>query len=212
MKKVLITGANGQTGREIVSILKDKEGFEPVAMVRKEDQMSYFEDRNVSVVHGDLEEDLSGVVKGMDRVIFAAGSGGNTSDEKTIEIDEKGAKSIIDASANANVEKFVMLSSMGTDQPDSIPSLKQYLKSKKAADDHLKSSSLSYSIIKPGMLTNDEGKNRIQARERLNKSGKIPRKDVAKVIVQSLNSDILKNKEVEILEGQTEIGLALTNI
>ncbi|PHR48701.1 MAG: NAD-dependent dehydratase [Fluviicola sp.] len=212
MKKVLVAGANGQTGRQIVSILKDKEGYEPVAMVRKETQIPYFEEQNISTVIGDLEKELSGVVKGMDEVVFAAGSGGDTSDQKTVDIDENGAKSLIDASVDSNVEKFVMLSSMGTDQPDSIPSLKQYLKSKKAADEYLKSSGLTYSIIKPGMLTNDEGKSEIQAKERLNKSGKIPRNDVAKVIVQSLNSDILKNKEVEILEGQTEIGLALTNI
>ena len=181
-------------------------------MVRKETQIPYFEEQNISTVIGDLEKELSGVVKGMDEVIFAAGSGGDTSDQRTVDIDENGAKSLIDASVDSNVEKFVMLSSMGTDQPDSIPSLKQYLKSKKVADEYLKSSGLTYSIVKPGMLTNDEGKSEIQAKERLNKSGKIPRNDVAKVIVQSLNSDILKNKEVEILEGQTEIGLALTNI
>lgn len=212
MKKVLVAGANGQTGRQIVSILKDKDGYELVAMVRKENQVSYFKEKNVSTVLGDLENELSGVVEGMDEVIFAAGSGGNTSDQKTIDIDENGAKSLIDASVGANVEKFVMLSSMGTDQPDSVPSLKQYLQSKKAADEHLKSSGLNYSIIKPGMLTNDGGSGQIQAKERLNKSGKIAREDVAKVIVQSLSSDILENKEVEILEGETEIGLALTNI
>jgi uncharacterized protein YbjT (DUF2867 family) len=212
MKKVLVAGANGKTGREIISILKDKEGYEPIAMVRKEDQISYFKGRNVSTTLGDLEKDLSDVVKGMDKVIFAAGSGGNTSDEKTIAVDEKGAKSLIDASKSSNVEKFVMLSSMGTDQPDSVPSLKQYLLSKKAADDHLKSSGLSYSIIKPGMLTNEDGNSKIQAREKLNKPGKIAREDVAKVIVQSLSLNILENKEVEILKGETEIGLALTNI
>jgi len=212
MKKVLVAGANGKTGREIVSILKDKDDYEPIAMIRKEEQIPYFEERKISTVLGDLEKDLSGVVKGMDRVIFAAGSGGDTSDQKTIEIDEKGAKSLIDASVDSEVEKFVMLSSMGTDQPDSVPSLKQYLQSKKAADDHLKASGLPYSIIKPGMLTNDKGNSQIQAKERLEKSGKISREDVAKVLVQGLSLDILKNKEVEILEGETEIGLALTNI
>lgn len=212
MKKVLVAGANGKTGREIVSILKEKKGHEPIAMIRKESQIAYFKDKGISTVLGDLEEDLSDVVKGADKVIFAAGSGGDTSDQKTIDIDENGAKSLIDASAKSKIEKFVMLSSMGTDQPDSVPSLKQYLESKKAADEHLKLSGLSYSIIKPGMLTNDEGKSQIQAKERLNKSGKISRQDVARVIVQGLSPDILKNKEVEILEGETEIGLALTNI
>lgn len=212
MKKVLVAGANGKTGREIVSILKNGDGFKPYAMVRKEEQIPYFEEKNVTTVLGDLEEDLSSVVKGMDRVIFAAGSGGDTNDHKTKDVDEKGAMSLIEASSNANVEKFVMLSSMGTDQPDAVPSLKQYLISKKAADDHLKSSGLPYSIIKPGMLTNSKGKSQIQAKERLNKPGRISRQDVANVLVQSLSDKILKNKEVEIVEGETEIGLALTNI
>lgn len=212
MKKVLVAGANGKTGREIVSILKDKDGHEPIAMIRKKDQIPYFEERNISTRMGDLEEDLSDVVKGVDKVIFAAGSGGETSDDKTVAVDEKGAKALIDVSKDQNIEKFVMLSSMGTDNPDSIPSLKQYLQSKKAADEHLKSSGLSHSIIKPGMLTNEEGSGEIQAKERLNKPGKIARVDVAKVILESLSNDILANKEVEILKGDTEIGLALTNI
>lgn len=212
MEKVLIAGANGATGKEIIALLRDHPQFEPVAMIRKEEQVAGFDLENVENKIADLEGDVTNVVKGIDRVIFAAGSGGHTSDQKTIDVDQNGAINLMDASKAANVKKFVMLSAMGTDDPSSIPQLENYLRAKKTADDHLKASFLEYSIIKPGRLTNGEKTNKIKAKRRLGQPGEISRKDVAQVLVDSLPSGILQNKEVEIVEGGTAIALALAEI
>lgn len=212
MEKVLIAGANGATGKEIIALLRDHPQFEPVAMIRKEEQAAGFDLENVENKIADLEGDVTNVVKGIDRVIFAAGSGGHTSDQKTIDVDQDGAINLMDASKAANVKKFVMLSAMGTDDPSSIPQLENYLQAKKTADDHLKASFLEYSIIKPGRLTNGEKTNKIKAKRRLGQPGEISRKDVAQVLVDSLPSGILQNKEVEIVEGGTAIALALAEI
>lgn len=93
-EKILVAGANGSTGRLIVSQLRDSKQYQPIAMIRKEEQEDYFDQQNVSSVLGDLEKDVSHVVKGIDKVIFAAGSGG----EKVVEVDQEGAKKLIDAS------------------------------------------------------------------------------------------------------------------
>ena len=107
-------------------------------MVRKEQQEIIFDDMEVKCILADLEqEDFSGVMKGVKKVIFAAGSGGDTGEEKTTEVDEKGAIKIIDAAKKAKVKKSIMLSAMGVDEPSSHPKLEHYLKAKAAADEHL---------------------------------------------------------------------------
>lgn len=78
-----------------------------------------------------------------------------------IGVDQEGAKRLVDASKEAKVNKFVMLSSMGADNPSIGGELEEYLKAKQNADEHLKSSSLNYVIVRPGNLTNDEAKGKI---------------------------------------------------
>ena len=94
--KVLVVGANGQIGHQVVEKLKDK-GHGQVAMVLKEEQTKQFEDKVI------------------DTVIFAAGSGGNTGPDMTIVIDQEGAIETIDNAKNAGVKHFVIASSTGAD-------------------------------------------------------------------------------------------------
>lgn len=212
MENILIAGANGTTGREVVAVLKDHPDYDPIAMVRKEDQQAYFDNMEVKSTIADLEGDLTQVVKGIDRIVFAAGSGGNTSDEKTKLVDRDGAINLVDQAKAAGVRKFVMLSAMGTESPEKFDALQEYMRSKKIADDHLKASFLEYSIVKPGALTNDSGTGKIKAKKRLNQSGSIPRRDVARVLVDCLPANMMQNQDFEILSGDRSIALALEDI
>lgn len=213
MEKILVAGANGKTGREIIEILKGTPGYHPIAMIRKEDQKATFDLMEVETVLADLEGDLRAAVKGVDRVIFAAGSGGHTPPEKTIDVDQNGAINLIDQAKAAGVKKFVMLSSMGADDPKNGPeNLKHYLEAKKVADDHLKACFMEYSIVRPGYLTMGEKTNKIQAGEKLNNFAEISRKDVAQVLVDCLEDGIAQNKAFEILSGDLGIEFALREI
>ena len=53
-KNVLVAGANGSTGRIIIDLLKKSEKYQPIAMVRKQEQKKHFEKENVATVLGDL--------------------------------------------------------------------------------------------------------------------------------------------------------------
>ncbi len=204
-KNVLVAGANGTTGRIIIDVLQKSDQYKPVAMVRKEAQRAHFEDRNVTTVLADLTEDLSKAVTRIDKVIFAAGSGG----EKVIEVDQEGAKRLTDAAKQAGIEKFVMLSSMGADQPAQGGELEDYLKAKHNADEYLRSSSLNYVIVRPGSLSNETGQGKIELGAQLNKGGEISRGDVAKTLVAVLDDDIMLNQTFEILKGETPIEKAV---
>lgn len=213
METILVAGANGKTGKEIIALLKDSPNYKVLAMIRKEEQQAYFDLMDVKTVVADLEGDLREAVKGVDRVIFAAGSGGHTSQQKTEDVDRDGAINLIDQSKAAGVKKFVMLSSMGSDKPsDGSMELQPYLEAKKAADEHLQASFLDYTIIRPGQLTEGKKTNKIEAAKKLNKSGTISRKDVAQVLVNCLPPNMVQNKTFEILNGNKAIALALEEV
>lgn len=208
MEKVLVAGAHGTTGKKIISILQKSDKYEPIAMVRKKEQVSEFEKDSVKTILADLEQDVSQTTKGIDRVIFAAGSGG----KNVKAVDQEGAKKLMDASKKDGIKKFVMLSSMGADNPEEASELKDYLKAKHNADEHLKSLGMEYSIVRPGTLNNEAGKGKIQLEQKLNKRGEISRQDVAETLVGSLDNSFARNKTFEILEGDTDISAALKKI
>ncbi|MBR9845386.1 MAG: SDR family oxidoreductase [Algicola sp.] len=207
MEHILVAGANGTTGKKIVRLLKNSQYFNPVAMVRKKEQIEQFKNEEIDTVLGDLENDVSHTTKGIDKVIFAAGSGG----KNVVQVDQEGAKKLIAASKIHGISKFVMLSSMGADNPEEAEELKDYLKAKHNADEYLKSSELNYTIVRPGSLTNNKGTGHIDLQKKLNRSGSISRDDVAQTLVKSLHDDAPHHTTFEILEGSTLIGEALDN-
>ncbi|MGY8914043.1 MAG: SDR family oxidoreductase, partial [Flavobacteriales bacterium] len=175
---------------------------------RKKDQMEQFENMGVKTILGDLEEDLVHTMEDIDKVIFAAGSGG----KKVVEVDQEGAKRLIDVAKMAHVKKFVMLSSIGADQPEKADDLQDYLRAKKNADEHLRHSGLNYTIVRPGSLKNAEGVGRIDLAKSLNKEGDISRQDVAQTLVRVLHDTTANATTFEILEGDTLIGEAVKSV
>lgn len=209
MENILVAGANGTTGKKIVNLLKESQYFNPIAMVRKEEQIPFFEAKNVDTVLADLTEDVDNAFsKPVDKVIFAAGSKG----KNLINVDQEGAKKLVDASINNKVKKFVMLSSIGAENPDTANQLKDYLQAKHNADEYLKSTDLNYSIVRPGTLTNDPAENKIELKHHLENHGEISRNDVAQTLVRVLNDDTATRATFEIIKGETLIGEALDKL
>ncbi|MGB3149413.1 MAG: SDR family oxidoreductase [Maribacter sp.] len=207
MENILVVGATGTTGKKVVKLLKESQYFEPVAMVRKESQLAEFEAHQVKTVLGDLEKDVSHTVKNIDKIVFAAGSGG----KNVVEIDQEGAKKMVNAAKNVSVKKFVMLSSIGADAPGNASELQEYLEAKHNADEYLKSSLIPFTIVRPGALTNEKGTGKITLGKSLSEKGSISRDDVAQVLSRALHDDAAKNETFEILTGNTLIGKALPN-
>lgn len=208
MENVLVVGANGTTGKKVVNLLKDSANYKPIAMVRKESQLEQFDNNGIETVLADLEKDVSHTGKNIDKIIFAAGSGG----KKVTKVDQEGAKKMISVGEKAGLKKFVMLSAMGADSPNAVPSLKEYLEAKKRADEYLENSTLTYSIVRPGALTNEEGTGKIRAKKKIGESGNITRDDTAKTLVASLANDKARNTTFEILEGNDEIEEAIESV
>ena len=108
MMRVFVVGANGQTGRKIVTQLKVR-GDEPIAGLRLDEDGEDWEDQGVTVRRLDLlrkPEKIARALMGSDAIIFAAGSGGRTKDDMTLLIDLDGAVKTMQAAEIAGVSRF----------------------------------------------------------------------------------------------------------
>lgn len=210
--KVLVVGANGHTGKIVLSLLARHDDHEAYAMIRNEDQAAKLKELGAKdTVVADLEGDVTQAVEGMDAIIFAAGSGSKTGPEKTITVDQEGSQKLADAAKEKGVQHYVMLSSIGAGNP--AGPIKHYQEAKGKADEYVKNSGLTYTIVRPGALTHDEAKGKIELVDEFDsRQGRdIPRADVARVLVSSLDIDNVKNKTFEILSGDDDIEDAMKN-
>ncbi|WP_409251851.1 SDR family oxidoreductase [Bacillus sp. SCS-153A] len=211
---VLVIGANGKTGKHVISSLVNSSQHFAKAMIRKAEQIDTMEGLGAKPLVGDLEEDFSYVFDEVNAVIFAAGSGSATGPDKTTAIDEEGAIKAIDYAKQKGLDRFIMLSSMGADTPSLGPDgLQHYLEAKGKADQHLVESGLNYTIVRPGALVDGERTGKIIASSSItDKSGRITREDVADVLTACLTAPETYHKTFEILNGDMPIGEALKKI
>lgn len=180
---ILVAGATGKTGSHLVKNLIDQ-GHEATALVRESSDISDLPE-GTHLRHGDLTNLSGDVCQGMDVVVFAAGSGGDTDAEMTDKVDRDGAQRLTDLAAASGVKRFVMLSSVGADQENPSGDLAHYLKAKHAADEHLKASGLTYAILRPVALTDDPRSDNVILGDDVDTSAEASRRDVADVLADA---------------------------
>lgn len=213
--KVLVVGANGQIGKQLVKLLKESDEYSVTAFVRTEQQAKEFEGLGVEAILGNLEgtvAELEKALKGCDAVVFTAGSGGNTGYDKTLLIDLDGAVKVMEAAENAGTKRFIMVSAFQAhNRQNWSEQIKPYYVAKHYADRILVQSKLTYTIIRPGGLLNEPGTGRVTIAENLER-GSIPREDVAKTILAVINEESTFNKSFDLVSGEMPIIEAVKNI
>ncbi len=211
---VLVIGAAGNIGRLVVKSLAENIQHHVKAMVRKTDQMREMEKLDAKPILADLEQDFSYAMNDVNAVIFTAGSGSSTGHDKTIAVDLDGAVKAVDLAVKHGIKRFIMLSSIGADQPDAFPAFIQpYLEAKQAADAHLMKSGLNYTIVRPGELTNNPPTGKVTAAVQVpDRTSTVSRADVAEVIVQCLLSPETEGRVFELVAGSVPISEALKQV
>ncbi|CAH0252816.1 putative sugar epimerase YhfK [Peribacillus sp. Bi96] len=211
---ILIAGAHGTTGKQIIKELSKNPQMNVYGMIRKKEQAQTIKGLGGHPILADLEGNVDKAVDNMEAIIFAAGSGPNTGPDKTTAVDKNGAIKLVDAAKKKGIDRFVMLSSVGSDHPEQAQEgMRHYLESKRDADEHLKASGLTYTIVRPVALTNEQSVGKIFADEKVDHTNKsIPRADVATVLAQSVTEETTFNKTFEIFSGTLPIKEALNNI
>lgn len=212
---VAVAGGHGQIGRRLLRLLAER-GDRARGLIRNPDHAADLEAIGAEAVLCDLEAedaDVAGAIAGADAVVFSAGAGPGSGPERKQTVDLGGAVKLIDAAKANGISRYVIVSSMGADNPPpGDDTFAVYLRAKAAADEALAGSGLDYTIVRPGSLTNDPGTGRIDAAEHLGRRGRIPRDDVAATLVAVLDEPATIGKTFEILSGEKETAEALRNL
>ena len=161
---------------------------------------------NVDLVQGDVlkPETLSTALG--DRTVLLCATGAAPSFDPTgpYKVDYEGTKNLVDAAKVKGIEHFVLVSSLCTSQlfhPLNLFWL--ILVWKKQAEEYIQKSGLTYTIVRPGGLKNEDNSNPIvmQGADTMF-DGSIPRQKVAQVCVASLFEPASRNKIVEIVSKE----------
>lgn len=195
--KVLIFGASGATGREVVKKALEC-GHAVSAFVRHPDKFEIRHD-NLALVVGDVTECelVASAVRGQDVVASALGSGNSLSSHPAL---IEGIQNIIRAMDQAEVRRLVYLSMLGVggsskqlgfvDRCIVLPLLLRSVAADHAAkEDLIKQSALDWVIVRPPRLTNGPCTEKYRSGEDIRERGlsaSISRADVADFMVKQL--------------------------
>lgn len=211
---VAIVGGHGQVARHLSRLLVAR-GHAARAIVRNPDHVADVVADGAEAVVCDLEDadsDLDAALAGADAVVFAAGAGPGSGAARKATVDLGGVRRTIASAEAVGVDRLVVISAMGTDDPpDDDEVFSVYLRAKAEADEAALASTLSVTIVRPGALTDDEGTGHVVL-ERHVPPGSIPRADVASVVADVLDRSDTGGHIVEVVSGPTPIVEAVAAI
>jgi uncharacterized protein YbjT (DUF2867 family) len=200
--KVFVAGATGATGQRVIQILGDRQ-ISVRALVRNLDKARQNLPDTVELVQGDVTSpsNLATAMMDCDAVICATGAKPSLDPTGPYQVDYLGTKNLVNAAKSQQVDKFVMVSSLCVSKlfhPLNLFWLVLYWKQQ--GEDYLKNSGLTYTIVRPGGLKNDQtaGPLVMSPADTLFE-GSIPRQQVAAVCVEALFQPAAANKVAEII-------------
>lgn len=200
--KAFVAGATGQTGRRIVSQLVER-GIPVRALVRDIDKAKALLPEAAELVVGDVlnASTLADAIADCTVLLCATGAAPGFNPFAPLQIDYLGTKNLVDVAKTKNIKHFVLVSSLCTSKllhPLNLFFL--VLVWKKQAEQYIQNSGLTYTIVRPGGLKNEDNDNSIvmSAPDTLFE-GSIPRTKVAEVCIEALTTPSSHNKIVEIV-------------
>src|SRR5919106_1915752 len=205
---VAIAGGHGQIARHLSRMLAER-GDRVRGLIRNEAQSDDLGAVGATPVVVDLEEasaaEIAEAIKGADAVVFAAGAGPGSGAVRKETVDYAAAVKLVEAAQIAGAQRYIIISSMGADDPppgDDVFAV--YLRAKARADQVVMDSDRAWTVVRPGRLTNDSGTGRVALARHVGR-GQIPREDVAAVIAAALDDDRTIGQVFEVVSGDSEI-------
>ncbi len=183
--QVAIAGAHGKIAMRLERRLADR-GQDVVGLIRNPDQADDVRAQGASPVICDLEkasvEEIGAAIEGADAVVFAAGAGPGSGAGRKATMDRDGAIKLLDASTSVDARRYLIVSSVGAENPpDGDDVFSAYLRAKAAADAAVQDSDRDWTIVRPGRLTDKPGTGRVRIQSAAFR-GEVPRDDVAAVL------------------------------
>ena len=194
---LLLTRRLEASGEEVVSLIRNPAHAADVEAAGGEPMVLDLEDAGV--------DEITAALAGVEAIVFAAGAGPGSGNARKETVDFGAAAKLVDAGVRLGVARYVMVSSMGADpEHEGEETFDVYLRAKGRADEAVIESGLDYVVVRPGMLTDDQGSGRVRLGPAVPR-GEIPRDDVAEVLFQSLRRAAPSNLVFEVVAGDTPI-------
>ncbi|WP_088894425.1 SDR family oxidoreductase [Leptolyngbya ohadii] len=204
---VFLAGASRGVGREIANRLMKKS--QPViALLRSPAAQTELEALGITCVFGDAlnPAEVEAAIQSQPISAVISTIGGKPQDGQRS--DYLGNKNLIDAAVKAGVKKFILVTSIGAGRSkvalplQVLEALGPVLAEKDQAEQHLTSSGLTYTIIRPGGLLSEPPTGRGVLTPDYTISGSITRADVADLVCQCLSSNRVNNCTLSALDRQ----------
>ncbi|MGW0823371.1 SDR family oxidoreductase [Streptomyces sp. NPDC002845] len=211
--RIVIAGGHGQIALRLERLLAAR-GDEVAGIIRSAEQGDDLRAAGAEPVVCDLEsasvEEVDAHLRGADAAVFAAGAGPGSGVARKDTVDRGAAVLFADAAERAGVRRYVVVSSMGADPEHSGDEVfDAYLRAKGAADAYVRSRpSLDWTILRPGMLTNDAGTGLVRL-EASTGRGPVPRDDVAAVLAELLDTPATAGLTLELISGSAPVSVAV---
>jgi uncharacterized protein YbjT (DUF2867 family) len=215
MMKVVIAGGHGKIALALTRRLVAR-GVVPVGLIRNPDHADEVTALGGAPALCDVErasvDELAGVIAGADAVVFAAGAGAGSGAQRKLTIDRDGAVKLVQSAAAAGVPRYVMISSVGAEEPpDGDDVFSVYLRAKAEADATLRASDREWTIVRPGRLTDNPGVGRVRIDTEPFR-GEVSREDVAAVLEAVLLEPRFAHRTLYVNGGPVKIEAALEAI
>jgi uncharacterized protein YbjT (DUF2867 family) len=209
---VAIVGGHGRVARRLARLLVAR-GDRVRGLIRDPDHAGDLRDDGSEPVVCDVEsasaEQLAPAIDGADAVVFAAGAGSGSGPERKWTIDRDGAIKLIDAARADAINRYVMISSFWAENPPSADDVfSVYLRAKAEADRALMESGLDWTIVRPGLLADDPGRDRVQISAEPFRSH-VARDDVAGVLAAIVHEPRSVHRILYVGAGEERIEEAL---
>lgn len=214
--RIVIAGGHGQIALRLERLLAAR-GDEAAGIIRSPGQSDDLRAVGAEPVVLDLEsatvEETAEVLRGADAAVFAAGAGPDSGTSRKDSVDRAAAVLFADAAERAGVRRYVVVSSMGADPEhpgDEV--FDAYLRAKGAADAHVRSrTALDWTILRPGMLTNDAGTGLVLLAASTGR-GPVPRDDVAAALLELVDTPATAGLTLELISGNVPVMVAVKDV
>jgi nucleoside-diphosphate-sugar epimerase len=214
---VVVAGGHGKIGLRLLRLLA-ADGHRARGIIRKPEQESDLREAGAEALVLDLESaepsEVAAAIEGADAAVFAAGAGPGSGPDRKWTVDYGAAAKLIEACRQAGVRRYVIVSSIGAEDPEGSGAeggFLVYLQAKHKADEDLIASGLDYTIVRPHFLTDDPGTGRVQIGQGLER-GEVPRDDVAAVLRAVLGADNTIGKAFQLKTGDRPIDEAVASV
>ena len=207
---VLVAGGHGQIARRFLRLLA-RHGHTPRGLIRNPDHVADLEADGALPVLCDLEhDDVRPHVGAADAIVFAAGAGPGSGAARKQTVDLGAAVKCIEAAQELGVDRFLMVSSINTEQADTPGPMQPYFQAKRDADFALEASGLAWTIVRPGRLTDEPGTGRVDLAPA--GIGDVPRDDVAAVLYECLLADNTIHVKFDLVSGNDPLETAVRSL